>query len=326
MVSWVLIVGQAGHGNTMYLIFFVLFSPRYKQELIMIHLNNADPSGPAENFLDIFTAHCMSGQLDRVQSMLQQWKSSETPSPPQGPERQPMLPFQPALQAAAMSNNASIVRYLLRQGLQVDPRTLELTSPKLHGFDINLSLGHIGDALRCVTTHVNYLPSRVGPSTNAFYSLAMGSDKISLVQWHLAHGADPNANLRGETYTALELGAIYASTETLASLLQHDARIQSTSALTLAAYYGRVKVVAFLLDYGAAIDVIPDNDHTYEAKREKGLGNALHTAARERKDEVVALLLGRGAGPEVKDSLGKSALELAESHGHSSIVAMLRGR
>lgn len=154
----------------------------------------------------------------------------------------------------------------------------------------------------------------------------MGSDKVSLVQWHLAHGADPNANLRGETHTALELGAIHASTETLALLLQHNARIQSTSALTLAAYYGRVKVVAFLLDHGAAIDEIPDNDHIYEAEREKGLGNALHTAAREGKDEVVALLLERGADPEVKDSLGKSALELAESRGHSSIVAMLRGR
>lgn len=154
----------------------------------------------------------------------------------------------------------------------------------------------------------------------------MGSDKVSLAQWHLAHGADPNANLRGETYTALELGAIHASTETLALLLQHGARLQNTSALTLAASYGRVNVVAFLLDHGAVIDEIPDNDHIYEAEREKGLGNALHTAATVGKDEVVALLLERGADPEVKDSLGKSALELAESHGHSSIVAMLWGR
>lgn len=169
-----------------------------------------------------------------------------------------------------------------------------------------------------------------GPQTSAastdghLCSLAVGSDKVSLVRWLLAHGADPNANLRGETYTALELGAIHASTETLGLLIRHGAQVQNTSALKLAAYYGRLDVVEFLLDHGAAIDEIPDNDHIYDAEREKGLGNALHTAAREGKDGVVMLLLKRGANRDVKDSLGKSALELAESSGHSSIVSMIQ--
>ena len=134
----------------------------------------------------------------------------------------------------------------------------------------------------------------------------------------MEHGADPNEDWGGVTVTPLEVGAIHASTDTLMLLLEHGAEMHNTSAWKFARYYGRVGVVEFLLNHGAKINELPDNDHIY------GGGNALHTAAGRGTEDVVALLIDRGADPSLKNSLGKTALELAEGNGHSSVASLLR--
>ena len=146
------------------------------------------------------------------------------------------------------------------------------------------------------------------------------------MKWLLEHGADPNINRRGERLLAVELAAIHASVKTLALLLEHGAEIHNTSALQDAARYGRTDMIIYLLDHGAAIDEIPDNDHSHEVEPGKSLGPALHVAAAQGKKDVVALLLDRGADCDVKDTLGRLALDLAERNGHLTIASMLRKR
>lgn len=106
-------------------------------------------------------------------------------------------------------------------------------------------------------------------------------------------------------------------------LLDAGAHIKSRSALTVAAEQGRTDVVAYLLDRGADVDEIPDNeDVDYDTKR-VGLGNALCEAARAGKAEVVKLLLKRGANRDVRDTWGRSALDLAKLNHHADCENVL---
>ena len=59
-----------------------------------------------------------------------------------------------------------------------------------------------------------------------------------------------------------------------------------------------------------------NEDVEYDTKR-FGLGNALCEAARAGKTEVVKLLLKRGANRKVRDTWGRSALDLAKLNHHA---------
>lgn len=153
--------------------------------------------------------------------------------------------------------------------------------------------------------------------------MASGSDKTTLVKFLLARGADPNRNLYGERSTALECAAYSASISTLKLLLDAGAHIKSRSALTLAAREGRTDVVAYLLDRGADVDEVPDNEDLFDDSERFGIGNALCTAACAGKTEVVNLLLERGANRQVRDTWGRSALDLAKLNHHADCEKVL---
>lgn len=151
----------------------------------------------------------------------------------------------------------------------------------------------------------------------------MGADNTTLVQFLIAHGADPNKNLRGESRTPLECGAYSASIPTLALLLDTGAQKKTRSPLVIAAREGRADIVTYLLDRGVDVNEIPDNDDIYDNDRQHGLKNALCTAALEGKAEIVKLLLERGADRDIRDTLGKSALDLAVTNDHKECIEML---
>lgn len=150
--------------------------------------------------------------------------------------------------------------------------------------------------------------------------MASGSDKTTLVKFLLARGADPNRNLYGERSTALECAAYSASISTLKLLLDAGAQIKSRSALTCAAREGRTDVVAYLLDRGADVDEVPDNEDLFDDSERFGIGNALCTAACAGK---VNLLLERGANRQVRDTWGRSALDLAKLNHHADCEKVL---
>ena len=84
-------------------------------------------------------------------------------------------------------------------------------------------------------------------------------------------------------------------------------------------------MVQFLLENGAAIDEIPDNEDIYESELEQGVGTALHAAVEAGKLETARLLLDRGASVDVRDSNGRTALELAQLKGQTACVDLLEG-
>lgn len=82
-------------------------------------------------------------------------------------------------------------------------------------------------------------------------------------------------------------------------------------------------VVKYLLSRGANINEIPDNEKINENERKAGVKSALCSAAADEKVEVVKLLLGLWADKNIRDTLGRSALELAETEGHEDSVSVL---
>jgi hypothetical protein len=86
-----------------------------------------------------------------------------------------------------------------------------------------------------------------------------------------------------------------------------------TTALTLAAANGDLEIVTYLLDHKADID-------EPGALRE----TALIKAVRFQRNDVVKLLVERGADRDETDQTGTTALEIAERNGSSAIVSLLK--
>lgn len=146
--------------------------------------------------------------------------------------------------------------------------------------------------------------------------MAIGADNVELAKFLISKGADPNANLRGESYTPLECAALSGSTSLVKALVNAGAQIKGRYPLQLAAHEGTTDVISYLLDCGAPIDEAPNID--------LGISSALGEAASKGHVEAVKLLLEKGANVDVKDMSGKNALELAEMHKHDVCVDILR--
>jgi uncharacterized protein len=86
-----------------------------------------------------------------------------------------------------------------------------------------------------------------------------------------------------------------------------------TTALTLAAANGDLEIVTYLLDHKANINEPGSLRET-----------ALIKAVRFQRNEVVKLLVERGADIEETDSTGATALDIAERSGSSVMVGILK--
>ncbi|KAI0172911.1 ankyrin [Hypoxylon sp. FL1284] len=171
------------------------------------------------------------------------------------------------------------------------------------GWDINYTFGHVGDIL----------------------SMAVGANKLPAVRFHLEHGADPNANLRGATYSALELAPITdVDSEIVSLLLRHGAVAKGRSAMLFAAQKGRIDMMKLFLDAGVSVDEVPDNDEVYDNAREQvDWGTPLHGAAGNGQSEAVMWLLRKGASRDAKNALGLTPEEVARQKGYPDCERLL---
>jgi ankyrin repeat protein len=80
-----------------------------------------------------------------------------------------------------------------------------------------------------------------------------------------------------------------------------------------AAAQGNIDRVRMLLDRGAS----PDSWGI------DFVSTALVSAANQGHADIVELLLSKGADSSLRDSEGRSALQLARQHGHEDVVALL---
>jgi ankyrin repeat protein len=106
-------------------------------------------------------------------------------------------------------------------------------------------------------------------------------------------------------------------------LLDAGAHQNGRRALCIAAKEDRIDVATLLLERGSDINEIPDNDDINDLDRTAGVRNPLCEAAWQGKAAVLEFLLERGADAGIRDTMGRSALELAEMRGHESCVKVL---
>lgn len=168
-----------------------------------------------------------------------------------------------------------------------------------HGTDVNAQDMDGSTVLQCVPELHNAACERLALSHGADVKLrdrfglsglynAASEDRLDLVREELRRGADPNE----------------------VQLRHYD------TALMAAAETGDVELVRLLLDHGANVNAEDDGQE---------FGTALITAVRHRASEdMIRLLLARGARWEPKDCQGKTALDWAKLNPGTPAATLLK--
>jgi ankyrin repeat protein len=68
--------------------------------------------------------------------------------------------------------------------------------------------------------------------------------------------------------------------------------------------------------------MLVDNDADVNARQQQGW-TPLHGAAQSGDRDLVKLLLAKGADREARADTGQTALDLAMTHGHGAVAALL---
>lgn len=144
----------------------------------------------------------------------------------------------------------------------------------------------------------------------------------------LAHGASPNAGATQLARTPIMSAAASAPLSTIRLFFANGAHVADTlHAAAESSTADRLEVMIFLLDECAApINAVQWRDSSPESHQKFelfGLGTALHYAVRYGFGEKVKFLLERGADAEVKDSTGRTALDVAKAYGRSDMEEIL---
>ena len=154
-------------------------------------------------------------------------------------------------------------------------------------------------------------------------------DKPVLLHWFLENGAYPNAECE-IGISPFMVAASVASLDVVKLFYEYGARPENP--LTSAAkrlVKGQVEVVRFLLDVGAEIDAIEFQHNAYGSMSGFNMGAALNIACgrqTEEHEEIVELLLKRGARTDVLDFMWRRAVDVARQFGTEKMVEMLEGR
>jgi ankyrin repeat protein len=103
----------------------------------------------------------------------------------------------------------------------------------------------------------------------------------------------------------------------IAKLLLNSGAEMQPEALCRAAAAGKIELVELLLEKGAGVNDSFANDDQYEA-------TPLVLGSAAGHGDVVKLLLSKGADPSLKDSEGRTALDVASAANHQQVIDLLK--
>ncbi|KAF2211817.1 hypothetical protein CERZMDRAFT_98251 [Cercospora zeae-maydis SCOH1-5] len=153
----------------------------------------------------------------------------------------------------------------------------------------------------------------------------------SVISWFLEHGADPNAACTAGI-TPFSNAVKVAPLRTIQQCLDHCHEDTVFKGYPLHTASQRnddisVEVVELVLRRCRCnVNSIEwdDNAFTYACWKVMGLGTPLHEVAKGGHPGVAELLLREGVDMTIKDSLGKTAIEVAEAMGNVEVMRVLR--
>jgi ankyrin repeat protein len=225
-----------------------------------------------------------------------------------------------ALFSAARAGCEPLARRLLAAGASLEARDRIGALPLTHA----ARSGHLAMVALFLEAG-SPINARSIAGATALYAAAE-NERPSTVGILLAKGADPNL-AAGSGVTPLAAAAYKGNDRVVELLLTHraDPNVVDTTgkaAIIYAAARGFVTIIARLLDAGVDVKQRYGNDLTalmWAAGHEDGVN------ARAAED-VVELLIARGAPLDNTDNRGRTALMIAAERGHVTIVDLLLRR
>lgn len=146
---------------------------------------------------------------------------------------------------------------------------------------------------------------------------AIRSDRFEYIDFMLAHGADINAGFVGNDLLRMVVRCAVDDATTLRRiqfLVSRGVKAAGSGAFREAIAADNIELASCLLDSGAVVDDVVDPEKT----------SPLMVAAGNGYQELVKLLLGRGASTQLVDREGRDAIAIASGSGHDSIVKLLQ--
>ncbi|CZT15072.1 uncharacterized protein RCC_00976 [Ramularia collo-cygni] len=225
------------------------------------------------------------------------------------------------LLAAILAGSESLVRVLLDNGVPIDSQNIKAAIRRKSSTMLSLFLHHGWD--------VNEQEDWCTPPLLE-YAVAEVPDE-PLIQWFLDNGADPNTTSQMDL-TPLSTAVSFAPLAIVKQLFAHCPPDTFFQGQLLHWAAGRIAddaedVVRLVLERCPPdINKIKyENDEfSFVMRRCAGLGTALHDAATSGHPSVVQMLLQMGADVSIRDSCGKTALEVAKAHGHHAAAELLQ--
>ena len=250
-------------------------------------------------------AHCSNGEVEDLQNLLTEPSGETTALSSRQVPHNLITTSRPVIQTLlstscgagkpeitscilhfAQDHNLNLESFIKRDTIVAaieGPAPLATFSALVPSFPpvVNLDLGLIGDPL----------------------GYALQKHQYDLVDYLLAHGADPNARRCEHTAHGYHLrqAAARSPVGTVDALLKAGAKIERSGAMLVAAEKGRVDILERLIEGGADVNEILDVDVGFLGQRsdqktkDRAQETPLHAALRHGHGEAVTLLRMHGA-------------------------------
>ncbi|KAM3417822.1 hypothetical protein BST61_g6047 [Cercospora zeina] len=257
-------------------------------------------------------AACRAGNADGAFAHVQH--SLQTGTDPQD--------FQGCLTVAAQSGQEGLVQMLLSAGVLASQWAVKAAIKQDSVALLSLFLEH--------GWNINEQEAWCLPPLLSFAIHSKASE--STIAWFLSNGADPNAICQMDI-TPLSVAVAVARYSVVEQLFTHCPATTVFRGQLLHHAAGRdvpedCDMILRLVLRRCQLDVnaIMYQDHcfSYEVCKIVGLGTALHEAARTGRLSTVHTLIAHGADISVRDSLGNTALEVAEREHNLTVAEELR--